>query len=130
MVPRVIVVVVALGVSFAAAGPDAPAVDGTTALHRAVSVNDIRKSQSLIRAGAAVNAANRYGVTPLSLAAGNGNAKLLDALLEAGANPKAADASLREGRTLLMLAARTGSADAVKLLAGRGGAVNATESRT
>jgi uncharacterized protein len=119
-----------LGVSLAAAGPDAPAPDGTTALHRAVSINDVQKSEALIRAGADVNAVNRYGVTPLSLAAGNGNARLLEALITSGANPKTADASLHDGRTLLMLAARTGSADAVKLLATHGGSVNAVESRT
>jgi ankyrin repeat protein len=124
------VVAIACGVSLAAAGPDVPSPDGTTALHRAVSVNDLQKSEALIRAGADVNAANRYGVTPLSLAAGNGNAGLLDALVKAGANPQSADAALRDGRTLLMLAARTGSADAVKLLLAHGGAVNATESRT
>ena len=89
-----------------------------------------RQSEALIRAGADVNAANRYGVTPLSLAAGNGNAGLLDVLIKAGASAKTADASLREGRTLLMLAARTGSAEAVKLLVAQGGDVNAVESRT
>jgi ankyrin repeat protein len=125
-----IVLAIALGVSLSAAGPDVPAPDGTTALHRAVSVNDVQTSEGLIRAGVDVNAANRYGVTPLSLAAGNGNAGLLDVLIKAGASPKTADASLREGRTLLMLAARTGSAEAVKLLVAQGGAVNAAESRT
>jgi ankyrin repeat protein len=107
-----------------------PAADGTTPLHRAVSVNDRQASESLIRAGADVNAVNRYGVTALSLAATNGNAALLEILFKAGANPNAADVSLREGRTLLMLAARTGSGDAVRLLLAHGGAVNAIESRT
>ena len=49
-----------------------------------MSVNDVQKSEALIRAGADVNAVNRYGVTPLSLAAGNGNAGLLDVLIEGG----------------------------------------------
>jgi len=125
-----VVLAVALGVSVSAAGPDVPAPDGTTALHRAVSVNDAQKSEGLIRAGANVNAANRYGVTPLSLAAANGNARLLDLLIMSGASPKTADASLREGRTLLMLAARTGNAEAVSLLLAHDGAVNVAESRT
>src|SRR5262252_1302076 len=120
----------ALSVSLAAAGPDVPAADGTTALHRAVGVNDVQKSEALIRAGADVNAVNRYGVTALSLAAGNGNAALLESLFKSGADAKAADAALREGRTLLMLAARTGSAEAVKLLVAHGGSVNGVESRT
>jgi ankyrin repeat protein len=85
-----------LSVSLAAAGPDVPAADGTTALHRAVGVNDAQKSEALIRAGADVNAVNRYGVTALSLAAGNGNAALLESLFESGADAKAADAALRD----------------------------------
>ena len=40
----------------------------------------------LLKAGANANAANRYGMTPLSLAAINGNAAMLEALLAAGAD--------------------------------------------
>jgi ankyrin repeat protein len=127
---RSLLLAVALGVSLSAAGPDTPAADGTTALHRSVSVNDVQKSEALIRTGADVNAVNRYGVTPLSLAAGNGNARLVELLINAGASPGTADAALHEGRTLLMLAARTGSAEAVKLLTAHGGVVNAAELRT
>src|SRR5215470_19217626 len=127
---RAALLVLAFSVSLAAAGPDVPSPDGTTPLHRAVSVNDVQKAEALIRGGADVNAANRYGVTALSLAAGNGNAALLERLFASGADAKAAGAALRDGRTLLMLAARTGSADAVRLLLLHGGVVNATESRT
>jgi len=63
------------------------------------------------------------------VAARAGNARVLDVLLKAGASVSAADASLAEGQTLLMLAARTGSVDAVKLLATAGN-VNAAERRT
>ena len=127
---RAVLLAVALAVPLTAAGRDTASPDGTTALHRAVSVNDVQKTEALIRTGADVNAVNRYGVTPLSLAAGNGNTRLLDALIKSGAKTQTADAALRDGRTLLMLAARTGSAEAVKLLVANGGAVNATESRT
>ena len=120
----------ALTASLAAAGPDTPSADGTTALHRAISVNDAAKAEMLVHAGADVNAANRYGVTPLSLAAADGNAALLTLLLKAGADPKRADAALHDGRTTLMLAARTGSEDAVKLLVAKGSNVNAAETRT
>jgi len=120
----------ALSVSLAAAGPDAPSADGTTALHRAVSVSDVAKAEALVRAGSDVNAANRYGVTPLSLAASEGNARVLEALFKAGADARKADAALHDGRTLLMLASRTGSVDAVKLLLSNGARVNAVESRT
>lgn len=112
--------------SVAAAEPD-----GTTPLHRAVGSNaPLSTVEALIKSGADVNAANRYGVTPLSLAAGNGNDRVLRLLIEAGANARAADAALREGRTTLMLAARTGNVTALKLLIEKGADVNAVESRT
>ena len=117
--------IVGLTALLSAASPD-----GTTDLHRAISVNDTARAEALIRAGADVNATNRYGVTPLSLAAASGNVSLLDILVKSGANTKAADAALRDGRTLLMLAARTGNADAVTLLVAKGGSVNAAETRT
>jgi len=126
-----LLLVLCLVSGLAAAGPGAPPADGTTALHRAVSANEpLTKIDALIKAGADVNAANRYGVTPLSLAAANGNDRILDLLLTSGANPRAADAALSEGRTLLMLAARTGSAESIRQLAGRGVEVNAAETRT
>src|SRR4029077_2115357 len=67
---------------------------------------------------------------PLSLAAGNGNDRVINLLLEAGASAKTADAALREGRTTLMLAARTGNTAAIRLLVDKGSDVNAAESRT
>ena len=127
---RTVLFLAALSVSLAAAGPDLPSTDGTTALHRAVSVSDAAKAESLIRAGADVNAASRYGVTPLSLAAAEGNARILDALFKAGADARKADAALGDGRTLLMLAARTGNVDALRLLLSNGARVNAVETRT
>ncbi len=99
--------------------------DGTTPLHWAVHRNDLKAAASLIKAGADVNAANRYGVPPLSLAATNGNAAMLELLLKAGANPEAAQS---EGETALMTAARTGVAAAVKTLLAHGADVNAKES--
>src|SRR4051812_35877518 len=53
---------------------NAPAVDGATALHWAVHYEDVALVDRLLRAGANVMAANRYGVTPLFIAAENGNA--------------------------------------------------------
>ena len=98
--------------------------DGTTPLHWAVHRNDLKAAGTLIRAGANVNATNRYGVPPLSLAATNGNAAMLELLLKAGANPNAAQS---EGETALMTAARTGVAAAVKTLLAHGADVNAKE---
>src|SRR5215470_3902854 len=45
--------------------------DGTTALHWAVRLDDLDTVRLLIAAGAPVNAVNRYGVSPLALAAVN-----------------------------------------------------------
>src|ERR1041384_5969555 len=50
--------------------------DGTTALHWAARVNDPETARLLLGAGANAKAANRYGVTPLSLACVNGSARL------------------------------------------------------
>ncbi len=107
------------------------ASDGTTELHRAISTNQSpAQIQALIAAGADVNAVNRYGVTPLSLAAGNGNDRVIDLLFKSGANPRTADSALSDGRTLLMLAARTGSVASIRQLVAKGEDVNAVEART
>ena len=98
--------------------------DGTTALHWAVRADDREMASILIAAGARPTTANRYGITPLGLAAGNGSATLIEVLLDAGVSPESANA---EGETALMTAARAGSVPAVRLLASRGANVNARE---
>ena len=106
------------------------AQDGTSALHQAVLSGDRAATERQIRVGADVNVANRYGVTPLSLAAQRGHADLIDLLLKAGASVKTAEAKLPEGQTLLMLAARTGNVALLKSLIAAGSNVNARETRT
>jgi len=44
---------------------NAPQIDGTTALHWAVRLDDLDTADLLIRAGANVSAANRAGATPM-----------------------------------------------------------------
>ncbi len=102
----------------------------TTPLHQAVLTGDHAAAQRLIRSGADVNAANRYGVTPLLVAAQRGTAELIDLLLKSGANVKTAEAKLPEGQTLLMHAARTGQIAALKSLIAAGSNPNARETRT
>src|SRR5262249_30816376 len=98
--------------------------DGTTALHWAIRGDEDEIVRLLLKAGASPDAANRYGVTPLMLAATNGNPVLTDLLLKAGAD---ANAALPRGETVLMTAARAGNPDVVKLLLDRGANINAAD---
>ena len=101
-----------------------PEADGMAALHWAAYLDDLETADLLIRAGANVKAANRYGVTPLSLACANGNAALIEELLKAGADPNTA---LPEGETALMTVSATGNVAAVKTLLAHGADVAAKE---
>lgn len=114
-----------LGVTGLLAGPAPGSPDGTTELHQAVYRDDLPTVERLLRAGADVKVANRYGVTPLSLACTNGNGAIVELLLKAGADP---NTTLPGGETALMTAARTGKVDAVKALLVKGAKVNAQES--
>ncbi len=97
----------------------APSLDGTTSLDWAVRANDLKTAQSLLHSGADANAANRYGVTPLSLAATNASAPMVDLLLKAGAHST---------DSILMTAARTGNPEVVKMLLAHGAQATARES--
>jgi ankyrin repeat protein len=103
---------------------NAPAADGTTAIHWAAHWNDVASAKLLIAAGAKVDAANRYGATALWMAASGGSPEMIELLLKAGANPN--KAALR-GEPPLHAAARTGSVRAVKALVAAGADVNAKE---
>jgi ankyrin repeat protein len=105
--------------------------DGTTALHWAVHGRNDEAVRDLVRAGANVDAVNRYGESALSLAVRDANASLVEFLLQSGADPAAAERALPDGQTLAMLAARTGSTDALKALASHAAVdVDARETRT
>ena len=62
------------------ADPDGAQGDGATALHWAAYRDDAEMVAALIQAGADVQRANRYGVTPLALAARNGSAAISHAV--------------------------------------------------
>ncbi len=106
------------------ADPGETAADGTTALHWAAHWDEIEMAGLLLRSGANVQAANRYGVAPLVLACANGSDRMVDLLLKAKADP---NATAGDGETVLMTASRTGNAAAVKLLIAAGAKVNAQE---
>jgi ankyrin repeat protein len=101
-----------------------PGQDGTPALHWAVRVDDLDTAKLLLGAGAQATLANRYGLTPLAIAASNGSAAMIGVLLDAGADANAPDPA---GDTPLMNAARVGRLDAVTLLLDRGATINATD---
>jgi ankyrin repeat protein len=107
------------------ADANAPQVDGTTALHWAVEVNDLELTDLLIGAGARVSAANKAGATPLLLATVNGNVAIIERLIAAGADPNAP--LTKSADTALMMASRTGQVEAVKVLLDHGAQVNAKE---
>jgi ankyrin repeat protein len=87
--------------------------------------NDLDTAALLIRAGANVKAANRFGVTPLALASTTGSAAMIELLLKAGADPNSTSA---EGEPALMTAALTGRVDVLQTLLSHGAKVDAKES--
>jgi len=99
--------------------------DGNTALHWAAYRDDLEMAQALIKAGASLKATTRIGnMTPLFLAAKNGNAAMIDLFVKAGA---AVNAANDNGTTPLMVAASSGKADAVKVLLDHGADANAVD---
>lgn len=103
---------------------NAQAADGSTALLWASHRNDVAEVRRLIKAGAKVSIANRYGATPMSEAALQGQTEVISLLLKAGVD---ANSPNPEGQTALMLVARTGNVDAAKLLVSHGATVDARE---
>ena len=94
-----------------------------TALHWAVRADDAETAQLLIRAGANVKAANRYGITPLTWRPRTASRD--PGILLEGRRRSERDGP--EGETVLMTAARTGNPDVVRALIARGANVNAGE---
>ena len=108
------------------AAGSAPDGDASTPLHWAAYHDDVNEASRLVKAGAAVNAANDLGVTPLWLASENGSSQMVRLLLKAGANPNAA---LLAGETPLMVAARSGYPDVVEQLLAKDANINAHGTR-
>jgi ankyrin repeat protein len=99
--------------------------DGMTALHWAAQKGDVELAKLLLYASANVKATTRIGgYTPLLIASRNGNAPMVEILVNAGAD---LNGPTTNGTTPLMLAAAAGRADTITLLIERGANVNAKE---
>src|SRR6201999_4407432 len=105
--------------------PNEAQADGGTALLWAAYHDKADVAAQLSAAGADAKLANRYGVTPLSLACTNGDADLVKTLLKAGADPNTTIPS--SGETVLMTASRTGKTEPVRALIEAGARVDATD---
>lgn len=92
---------------------NAPQPDGSTALHWAAHWNDVEMADLLLRHRADPGRATDLGVAPLFLACGHGGAPMVQRLLAAGADARAA---LPSGETVLMACAKAGSLEAVDAL--------------
>jgi ankyrin repeat protein len=64
--------------------------DGATALAWAVHLGERRMAEALLDSGARADTADEYGETPVTLAAANGDAALVERLIGAGGSAKAA----------------------------------------
>ena len=97
--------------------------DGQTELHWAIEVNqDIEVIKTLISEGADVNAKDKFGLTPLHVAADNGNIEITKFLVSSGAKVDAKD---NDGETPLNMAVeRIGSIAVVEFLVSKGANVN------
>lgn len=98
--------------------------DGSTALLWAAHWDDLETARLLLSAGAEANAANDFGMLPLSRACTNASDAMVRLLLEHGANP---NLTIATGETPLMTCSRTGNADAVRALIAAGADVNTKE---
>ena len=98
-----------------AQAPSAPRPAGD--LISAAKLGDLTRARELAAGGAAVDAADWRGYTPLMWASAAGHLELAQLLIERGAKT---DARAADGTTALMLAAGNGSAGIVKLLLSRG----------
>ena len=86
---------------------------------------DVRLVQLLLSHGANPNARlHSSGDAPLLVGAPGASAQAIERLLEAGADPNAAD---RNGRTAVFAAADSGNHDVLELLAGRGARLDARD---
>lgn len=102
------------------AGADVPNEKGYSALMAAVAAEKSSSIDILIKAGTMINQAGPGNISPLSLAIGTGDPKLVNKLLIAGADPDGPDAC---SDSLLMVAVRGGNEAIVHALLLQGASV-------
>lgn len=90
-------------------------------LHWFVERGDVIGARQLLEAGTDPNQTSRLDITPLELAARNGNSELIRLLVAAGADPNGIDAA---GETMLMGTVRSGELPAVEAMLELGADVN------
>ena len=95
-----------------------PSSERPGALPAAVEANDLPLAAELLRAGADPDRKDPLGYPPLCLAAGLGNAQMVEVLLTAGADPLLLDT--RMGASALHKASQSGVVDVARLLIRRG----------
>jgi len=119
--PDAVTVLIANG-----ADPGLPDSDGNTPLHHAVRSADPAVAALLCDAGAALDARNHEGVTPLGMACASGNWRLAKFLITRGAKPESTAAA-----PALLSAAATRSDDpaGIHLLLGHKAKVNSRDAR-
>ncbi|MBM3771648.1 MAG: hypothetical protein FJW27_10275 [Acidimicrobiia bacterium] len=117
--------VVGISASASAQSGASDALHGDPAIHRAAHDGDVISLGRELDRGVDPNLTNRFGVTPLALACGAGQAAAVRRLLKAGADPNRASPA---GETPLMVAARTGVLDSVVSLLEHGADPSARES--
>ncbi|MGK0185911.1 MAG: ankyrin repeat protein [Verrucomicrobiales bacterium] len=109
--------------------PPALAKDTSDTLITAIHQDRTEDAIALLQLGADPSLANRYGVLPLEVACKNGNAALVAALLEVGADAELSAHSEQGGHTPLMTASRTGRPKPIELLITAGAKVNAKDKK-
>jgi ankyrin repeat protein len=92
----------------------------TRALWQVIEDDDYESAAAMLRTGARVDARGPSGLTPLMIAAGHGNLRMVELLLDHAADALCVDA--RAGVSVLHKACQGGSLDVVRLLVEKGGA--------
>jgi ankyrin repeat protein len=105
--------------------PTYTATDKLKALTESYDFGNISRSRRLIKAGADVNVINKYGVTPLFMAAQNGHLEIVILLLKAGADVNIANKE--SGISPLWIASQQGHSEIIRMLLKAGADVNVTQ---